>query len=178
MAAMSIHRSLSLISTASNNNAIAQDDDGDDSDTSFLGRAAMSIRRSLSSILSMIFSLISTILSNNTITQDDGDDNSLTTTTGSKKKEAQDDQANNNNNDDVNNNDDDDEVVTISYSLPRTLILNASFDMGLQENGKLMADAMAQHTTVEYKHISWTDHASICWNEKTFCAMREFMALA
>ena len=75
-------------------------------------------------------------------------------------------------------NDIDDEVKVNTSSLPRTLILNASFDMGLQENGKLMADAMAQHTSVEYKHIPWTNHASICWSEMTYAALREFMALS
>jgi acetyl esterase/lipase len=70
-----------------------------------------------------------------------------------------------------------DKVKVNTSFLPRTLILNASFDMGLQENGKLMADAMAQHTSVEYRHIPWTDHASICWNEKTYAVLREFMAI-
>jgi hypothetical protein len=85
------------------------------------------------------------------------DDSSLTTT-GSKKEPQN--QANNY---EVNN---DDKVVTILYPLPRTLILKASFDMGLQESGKLMVDVIEQHTIVKYKHISWTDHASMNWNEK------------
>ena len=47
---------------------------------------------------------------------------------------------------------------------PSTLILNATFDMGLQENGELMAEAMAEYTDVKYRMIPGTDHASICWN--------------
>jgi hypothetical protein len=70
-----------------------------------------------------------------------------------------------------------DDIEINTSCLPRTLILNAYLDMGLQENGKLMADAMAKHTKVEYQLIPGTDHASICWNKNTFVAMRTFMGL-
>lgn len=67
------------------------------------------------------------------------------------------------------------EVKLNTSTLPATLILNASFDMGLQENGKLMAEAMGKHTDVKYMHIPWTNHASICWSPKTAAAVSEFI---
>lgn len=69
------------------------------------------------------------------------------------------------------------EVEVNTESLPRSLIMNASIDMGLQENGELMAAAMAKHTQVEYQLVLGADHASICWNQNAFMAMRKFMGL-
>ena len=59
--------------------------------------------------------------------------------------------------------------------LPPTLILNAAFDMGLQENGELMAQAMSKHTHVKYRVIPKTDHASICWNADAAAEVRDFV---
>lgn len=60
--------------------------------------------------------------------------------------------------------------------LPPTLILNASLDMGLQENGELMAAAMSKYTDVKHAIISSTDHASICWSPKTVDEVKDFIA--
>ena len=61
---------------------------------------------------------------------------------------------------------------------PPTLILNATFDMGLQENGQRMRDALEKYTSaeiVEYSILPNTDHASICWNEGTAAEIKKFI---
>ena len=97
-----------------------------------------------------------------------------------------------------------DEIVTINkHHLPsKILILNATIDMGLQENGKLFAEALTKLSTssevlsddggngasgkgdanpprhvVEHYIVPGTDHASICWNNTTFAKIRELMEL-
>lgn len=67
-------------------------------------------------------------------------------------------------------------VEVNTTALPPTLILNASVDMGLQENGELMAAAMGKYTDVKYALVSGTDHASICSSPKTADEMKEFIA--
>ena len=62
--------------------------------------------------------------------------------------------------------------------LPRTLVCNAFLDMGLEENGKFMADSLSKHTPVEYHIIPHSNHASICWDKTTFSTMRQFMGLS
>ncbi|CAB9529491.1 Carboxylesterase NlhH [Seminavis robusta] len=62
-----------------------------------------------------------------------------------------------------------------NYQPPSTLILNATFDMGLQENGQLMAEALGEHTTVKYQIIEGSDHASICWNDTTAETVADFV---
>jgi acetyl esterase/lipase len=59
--------------------------------------------------------------------------------------------------------------------LPPTLILNAWFDMGLEENGKLMAEAMKEHG-IDATHVTIpkTEHASICWSQKTIDVVSAF----
>lgn len=59
---------------------------------------------------------------------------------------------------------------------PPTLILNATYDMGLEENGQLMAEAMSEYTPVRYMIIEGSDHASICWHDKTSKAVADFVA--
>jgi len=70
--------------------------------------------------------------------------------------------------------DDDHPVVNTSH-LPRTLILNADFDMGLQQNGELMAAEMAKYTDVKYVLVKGTNHADICWNEKSTSEISKFL---
>jgi acetyl esterase/lipase len=67
---------------------------------------------------------------------------------------------------------DDKDAVII---LPRTLILNATYDMGLQENGQLMAQALSDYTNVKYRVIDGSDHASICWNAETAKVVEDFV---
>lgn len=44
-------------------------------------------------------------------------------------------------------------------SIPSVLIMNATFDMGLDENGKLMAEELSKYTDVEYVLVKGADHA-------------------
>ena len=60
-------------------------------------------------------------------------------------------------------------------SPPPTLILNATYDMGLQENGQLMAEALSEYTSVRYQIIEGSDHASICWHETTCKVVADFV---
>jgi len=60
-------------------------------------------------------------------------------------------------------------------TLPSALILNASFDLGLEENGELMAKAMSDYTDVQYQVIQHTDHASVCWSEQTGHVVADFI---
>jgi acetyl esterase/lipase len=62
-----------------------------------------------------------------------------------------------------------------NFSPPSTLILNATFDMGLQENGQLMAEALGKYTEVKYQIIQGSDHASICWNATTALVIADFI---
>jgi len=59
--------------------------------------------------------------------------------------------------------------------LPPFLLLNASMDMGLDENGQLMAAALSVHTKVSYKVLQNTNHASICWNVETGKIVKRFI---
>jgi acetyl esterase/lipase len=127
-----------------------------DKDTSLLGSTSMSLRR-------LFYSWSSSKDMDDEEQeeqQNDKDDKRLTTDESQGEQE---------------NSVDDIEINTAF--LPRTLILNAALDMGLQENGELMAAAMAKHTSVEYYLVPGTDHASICWNKDTFVAIRKFMGL-
>jgi acetyl esterase/lipase len=65
--------------------------------------------------------------------------------------------------------------ATDRYSPPSTLILNATYDMGLQENGQLMAAALGKYTEVKYQIIEGSDHASICWNATTAQVIADFV---
>lgn len=69
-----------------------------------------------------------------------------------------------------------DESVELNTShIPSVLILNATFDMGLQENGELMSKALSKYTNVKYALIKGADHASICWNETSCQEIAEFV---
>uniref|UniRef100_A0A7S4QPP3 BD-FAE-like domain-containing protein n=1 Tax=Ditylum brightwellii TaxID=49249 RepID=A0A7S4QPP3_9STRA len=65
--------------------------------------------------------------------------------------------------------------IAVNTALPPTLIMNASYDMGLELNGELMCKAMSKYTEVEHVRIPSTNHASISWNEDAAVAMKTFI---
>lgn len=68
------------------------------------------------------------------------------------------------------------ESVELNTShIPSVLIMNASFDMGLQENGELMAEALSKYTDVKYVLVKGADHASICWNDFAANEVEDFV---
>ena len=64
----------------------------------------------------------------------------------------------------------------MNLDLPSTMILNATLDMGLQENGQLFFEALSNHSVkdVRYQIIPGSDHASICWNDTTCQVIADF----
>jgi len=65
--------------------------------------------------------------------------------------------------------------LDLVIQLPPTLIFNCTMDVGLQQDGKNMAKAVAKYTSCDYEHIDYADHGSICRSEKTHQLMHAFM---
>jgi len=69
----------------------------------------------------------------------------------------------------------DESIELNTCAIPSVLILNATYDMGLQENGELFRDALSKYTDVKYVLVKGADHASICWNEVSSKEVADFI---
>lgn len=63
-------------------------------------------------------------------------------------------------------------------ALPPLLLLNASWDLGLEDDAANFANVVEARTGVKPMHhiVPNTSHATVCWDEAAFCKCRDFIA--